>query len=60
MCKFADLRFTAHIVLRFADLLFVNSNIFGGHKTSADPQIHNFSPHNYKFSMPSFKFKDDF
>jgi hypothetical protein len=42
-----------------ANLRFADPIIFCGLKTSANPQIHNFSPYKCKFKLLSFKFKDD-
>ncbi len=59
MWQFSDLRFATIYFLKFADLRFADPIIFSGPETSANMQIHNFSPYNYKLKMLSFKFQDD-
>ncbi len=51
----ANLRFSDHVLLRFADTI-----IFCRLKTSANPQINNLSPYKYELKMLSFTLKDDF
>jgi hypothetical protein len=57
-CIFLDLRtFRTCGNLQICDLW---NQFFGGLKTSANPQKHNFFPEKYKLKMLSFKFKDEF
>ncbi len=60
MWQFADLRFAGHLFFVICGSAICDKIIFGGFKTSANPEIHNFSPYKYKLKMHSFKFKDDF